>query len=75
MVFRIFSQDFSFASYLLTVSRLTSTVSVSSDTGLQPVFIHCAALFLSVVTVYCLLHGFLNAHCFVTVTRGAILLE
>jgi len=35
------------------------------STGLRPVFITCTAVFLSEVTVHCLLHGFLDTHLFI----------
>ena len=50
-------------SYPLTVSRPISTVSVSFEhRTIRHVFIICTALFLSEVTVHCLLHGFLYTH-------------
>jgi len=46
------------------------------STGLGPVFITWTALFLSEVTVHCLLNGFLDTHLLLhSWNRGAILLE
>jgi len=51
---------YTFDSYLPTVSRPISAVSVSFEHRTTSFFIVSTALFLSEVTVHCLLHGFLD---------------